>query len=304
MPTASTTKGRSGPQARPNSFFPYLRRIVKWQQMDIEYTFWQMLNLCTSPKVVWNVSIISFTVYQHTKYHKQTKNQWARDDPAFVVICSLLLSVSLVAYCAAYDHSAGHAVFVVISTLFIHFFVIGAILATICWLNVEVLARGKSGGMIRFFTNNYLREEAPNSYVVEQRVEWLYAFDVHCNSFFPVFVLLYGNSSLFSITTASGSWVCSFTAIKCALHGSCIILPLPELLSIALPGEDHFVPVSDWCCPSSFPHTSLILVFSPRDRLVERIVSVRHVRPFAAEELSRNRVRSSLSGFFLTGTAD
>ncbi|KAG6436278.1 hypothetical protein SASPL_101164 [Salvia splendens] len=179
LPTASTTKGRSGPQARPNSFFPYLRRIVKvlrpssriltraflesgleleaagaftncslWQQMDIEYTFWQMLNLCTSPKVVWNVFIISFTVYQHTKYHKQTKNQWARDDPAFVVICSLLLSVSLIAYCAAYDHSAGHAVFVVISTLFIHFFVIGAILATICWLNVEVLAHGKSGGMI------------------------------------------------------------------------------------------------------------------------------------------------------------
>ncbi|XP_041991414.1 protein unc-50 homolog isoform X1 [Salvia splendens] len=164
LPTAST-KGRSGPQPRPNLFFPYLRRIVKWQQMDIEYTFWQMLNLCTSPKVV----------YQHTKYHKQTKNQWARDDPAFVVICSLLFSVALIAYCAAYDHSAGHAVFVVISSLFVHFFLIGAILATFCW----------------FFTNNYLREEAPHSYVVEQRVEWLYAFDVHCNSFFPMFVLLY-----------------------------------------------------------------------------------------------------------------
>lgn len=26
---------------------------MQWQQMDIEYTFWQMLNLCTSPKVVW-----------------------------------------------------------------------------------------------------------------------------------------------------------------------------------------------------------------------------------------------------------
>ncbi|CAI9769975.1 unnamed protein product [Fraxinus pennsylvanica] len=82
----------SGSHPRPNSFLPqYLRRIVKWQQMDIEYTFWQMLHLCTSPKVV----------YQHTKYHKQTKNQWARDDPAFVLICSLLLVVSTLAYCAA-----------------------------------------------------------------------------------------------------------------------------------------------------------------------------------------------------------
>merc|ERR1712176_247992 len=26
---------------------------------------------------------------------------------------------------------------------------------------------------------------------VKQRVEWLYAFDIHCNAFFPLFVLLY-----------------------------------------------------------------------------------------------------------------
>ncbi|GAB2291703.1 hypothetical protein Dimus_025954 [Dionaea muscipula] len=165
LPTAS--KGRTPSTSRqPNPVFPqYLRRIIKWQQMDIEYTFWQMLHLCTSPKVV----------YQHTKYHKQTKNQWARDDPAFVVICGLLLAVSTLAYCAAYDHSLGHAVVVVLSVLLFHFLLIGLLLATCCW----------------FLTNNYLREEAPNSHVVEQRVEWLYAFDVHCNSFFPMFVLLY-----------------------------------------------------------------------------------------------------------------
>ncbi|KAL2489213.1 UNC-50 family protein [Forsythia ovata] len=167
LPTSSTTKARPGSHAAwPNTFLPqYLRRIVKWQQMDIEYTFWQMLLLCTSPKVV----------YQHTKYHKQTKNQWARDDPAFVVVCSLLLAISTIAYCAAYDHSAEHAAFVVISVLLFHFFITGAVVAALCW----------------FVTNNYLREEVPDSHVVEQRVEWLYAFDVHCNSFFPMFALLY-----------------------------------------------------------------------------------------------------------------
>ncbi|KAL2936314.1 Protein unc-50-like protein [Bienertia sinuspersici] len=177
--------------------------VPMWQQMDVEYTFWQMLYLCTSPKVV----------YQHTKYHKQTKNQWARDDPAFVVICSLLLAVSTLAYCAAkdmvhnkkhnvvcndtrnvdyrselrsekfvpnreaneaqialahesdrlssvsrirfrtaflieyrsfsivqraldagkYDHSIGHAVYVVLSVLLFHFVLTGAVLATCCW---------------------------------------------------------------------------------------------------------------------------------------------------------------------------
>lgn len=38
--------------------------------------------------------------YRHTSYQKQTKNQWARDDPAFVVICCLLLAVAAAAYCA------------------------------------------------------------------------------------------------------------------------------------------------------------------------------------------------------------
>ncbi|RZC45143.1 hypothetical protein C5167_038088 [Papaver somniferum] len=161
LPT--TSKGRAS-NVRPNPVFPqYLRRIVKWRQMDIEYTFWQMLNLCTSPKVVY-VSILL-----------KTKNQWARDDPAFIVICSLLLIVATSAYCAAFSHSVGHAIYTVLSVLIFHFLITGAILATCCW----------------FLTNSYLREESPNSHVVEQRVEWLYAFDVHCNSFFPMFVLLH-----------------------------------------------------------------------------------------------------------------
>ncbi|XP_072970740.1 uncharacterized protein [Typha angustifolia] len=164
LPTV--TRGRTPSNARPAPMFPqYLRRIIKWQQMDIEYTFWQMLHLCTSPKVV----------YQHTKYHKQTKNQWARDDPCFVVIFCLLLVFAASAYCAAYGGSVTHAVLTITSVVLVHFLLAGIILATCCWS----------------LTNSYLREEAPNSHVVEQRVEWLYAFDVHCNSFFPAFILLY-----------------------------------------------------------------------------------------------------------------
>ncbi|RYR37258.1 hypothetical protein Ahy_A09g042172 isoform D [Arachis hypogaea] len=181
LPTSSS-KGRassSSSSSRPNPMLlPYLRRIIK--------TYSDVLGCICA----WNSELPVFLFaffgaldveldngcsYQHTKYHKQTKNQWARDDPAFVVICSLLLAISTLAYCAAYDHSSAHAIFVVFSVLLFHFFLTGLFLATFCW----------------FLTNAYLREEAPNSYVVEQRVEWMYAFDVHCNSFFPMFVLLY-----------------------------------------------------------------------------------------------------------------
>ncbi|RXH99908.1 hypothetical protein DVH24_021710 [Malus domestica] len=215
LPTTSRGRSSSSASRMNPMFIQYLRRIIKWQQMDIEYTFWQMLHLCTSPKVV----------YQHTKYHKQTKNQWARDDPAFVVICSLLLAVATLAYCAAYDHSAAHAVFVVISVLLFHFLFLGMLLATFCW----------------FLTNSYLREEAPNSHVVEQRVEWLYAFDVHCNSFFPI-------DPLFSISNSGSSWLHSGIAIKFDIHGGHFILSLSQLLSTALSGEDHFLPISNQCC--------------------------------------------------------
>ncbi|XP_034582412.1 uncharacterized protein [Setaria viridis] len=201
LPTTAS-KGRGAARSAPPLFGPYLRRIVKWQQMDIEYTFWQMVHLCTSPKYygprVKNCYVVLLFLddyvavkhltgiclflacyfledsYQHTKYHKQTKNQWARDDPAFIVILILFLMFATSAYCAAYGESASHAALTITSVVFFHFLFAGIVLATLCW----------------FLTNSYLREE-PNSHVVEQRVEWLYAFDVHCNSFFPAFVILY-----------------------------------------------------------------------------------------------------------------
>mmetsp|Transcript_17761 Transcript_17761/g.33952 ORF Transcript_17761/g.33952 Transcript_17761/m.33952 type:complete len:253 (+) Transcript_17761:306-1064(+) len=147
-------------------FLPqYFRRIVKWRQMDIEYTFWQMMYLCISPK----------TVYRTTSYHKQTKNQWARDDPAFVVICSLLVSVAATAYCIAFGHSLSHSLLTIVSAVVVDFLLLGAVLATAGWL----------------LANKYLRENGSHSHAVEQRVEWMYAFDVHCNSFFPMFIMLY-----------------------------------------------------------------------------------------------------------------
>lgn len=43
---------------------------------------------------------------------------------------------------------------------------------------------------LRFVANRFFRTELL-PHAVEQRVEWAYAFDVHCNSFFPLFIVLY-----------------------------------------------------------------------------------------------------------------
>eukprot|EP00877_Chromochloris_zofingiensis_P009945 jgi/Chrzof1/5203/Cz15g16070.t1 len=132
--------------------------------MDLEYTFWLMLQLCISPK----------TAYRHTSYHKQTKNQWARDDPAFVVVCCFLMMMAATAYC------------------------------------------------VTFIANRFLRKKNLPSHQVEQNVEWLYAFDVHCNSYFPLFLLLYVLQFLLSPVLLWKSLVS--TALSCALYAAALSL--------------------------------------------------------------------------------
>merc|ERR1712014_323844 len=54
-----------------------------------------------------------------------------------------------------------------------HFIGTGAVIATCSW----------------FISNKYLRVQSFHG--VEQRIEWMYAFDIHCNSFFTLFLILY-----------------------------------------------------------------------------------------------------------------
>lgn len=63
----------------------YLRRLIKIKQMDFEYALWQMLYLFVAPQ----------KVFRNFGYRKETKSQFARDDPAFL----LLLLASLCCKC-------------------------------------------------------------------------------------------------------------------------------------------------------------------------------------------------------------
>lgn len=54
----------------------YLRRLIKFKQMDFEFALWQMLYLFVAPQ----------KVFRNFGYRKETKSQFARDDPAFLVL--------------------------------------------------------------------------------------------------------------------------------------------------------------------------------------------------------------------------
>ena len=106
----------------------------------------------------------------------ETKNQWARDDPAFVVVTAAMVFVVSILYCLFYSHSFGQAVYAVLRSVLVDFLGVGAGVATAYW----------------FVANRYMREPGVNhSHAVEQQVEWMYAFDVHVNAFFTLLPSLY-----------------------------------------------------------------------------------------------------------------
>lgn len=48
------------------------------------------------------------------------------------------------------------------------------------------------------------------AHAVEQKVEWAYAFDVHCNSFFPVFLITYVLQFFFMPVLKHDNWISLF----------------------------------------------------------------------------------------------
>ncbi|CAG8689907.1 3344_t:CDS:2 [Funneliformis caledonium] len=134
----------------------FLRRLFRFPQMDFEFALWQMLYLCIAPR----------RVYRNIYYHKQTKNQWARDDPAFVVILSFFLGA--IAWGLVYGHGLIGILKMILFMVFVDFVVVGMIISTICWVFAN-----------RFLTHRH------TIHAVEQTVEWAYAFDVHCYNALP-----------------------------------------------------------------------------------------------------------------------
>ena len=45
---------------------------------------------------------------------------------------------------------------------------------------------------------------------VDQSVEWAYAFDVHCNSFFPLFLITYVLQLIFLSIVTRDAWISLF----------------------------------------------------------------------------------------------
>ncbi|CDW54205.1 Protein unc-50 [Trichuris trichiura] len=137
----------------------YFRRLIDYRQMDFEFALWQMLYLMVAPR----------KVYRNFMYRKRTKDQWARDDPAFLVALSAALFLSSVLYAFSLWLSAFGFFKFLMWVVFIDCIGTGMVIATMMWA----------------LSNGFLRRTN------DQDVEWGYCFDVHLNAFFPVLVFLH-----------------------------------------------------------------------------------------------------------------
>jgi len=137
----------------------YFRRLIHLRQMDFEFASWQMLYLLIAPQ----------KVYRNFMYRKRTKDQWARDDPAFLLLLALSLAGSSVLFALTLGLSLAQFIAFFLWAVFIDCIGVGILVATIIW----------------FLSNRYLRR------VKDQDVEWGYCFDVHLNAFFPLLICLH-----------------------------------------------------------------------------------------------------------------
>jgi hypothetical protein len=98
----------SGRYMSGGSYVPeYIRRLLNYPQMDWEYTTWQMIYYCIDPAAAYRATSYHkrklHSFLQTLRYSTETKNQWARDDPAFVAMLIYFLAVSSLSYAVAFQ---------------------------------------------------------------------------------------------------------------------------------------------------------------------------------------------------------
>ncbi|CAG0901315.1 unnamed protein product [Darwinula stevensoni] len=141
--------------------YKYLRRLIKFRQMDFEFAMWQMIYLFTSPQ----------KVFRDFQYRKQTKWQYARDDPAFLVLLLAWMLGSAIIFSSFLHYGFLQFFNFVLSLIFLDCVGLGLLISTVMW----------------FITNRFLRKPI----FQDQDVEWGYSFDIHLNAFFPPLVILH-----------------------------------------------------------------------------------------------------------------
>jgi hypothetical protein len=155
----------SAPHRLPSSsrIPEFIRRAMHGDQMELDSALSQMWCLLTAPA----------TVFKMSKARKMMKNHYYRDDPAFVVLQTVFVAVSTIAFGIAMNARFGRILYNTVYECGINYFIVGALLTSATWAIANRLLMARNVAM----------------HEVRREVEWQYCFDIHCNGYFPYFML-------------------------------------------------------------------------------------------------------------------
>ncbi|KAJ7322954.1 UNC-50 family-domain-containing protein [Mycena albidolilacea] len=181
------------------------RRLHRFHQMDFELAAWQLTYLCIAPR----------RVYRNVYFHKQTKNTWARDDPAILVLISACLCVSAAAWAFIYSRGVLGALQLALLMILRDFLLFGVVISTILWqVSRTFLLPPAPAQPAPSLTPRY-----PPPVPRHDSVEWGYTFDVHTNAFFPFYLTLYLAQLFLLPVIRRDNWVCLWAGNTLYLAG-------------------------------------------------------------------------------------
>lgn len=172
-------------------------RFYDIRSMDIQSALDQMKTLLS----VWNTNTYgnsksqTMMIYKLAYYRKQTKNHWYRDDPTFILLQILMLFISCITYSIAFKISVLHAVSFIMTSILFNYLFLGVVITSILreFTNRHLLSHlhhHPASSSSNLSTTSTTATTTTSTHIQKQQVEWLYAFDIHCNSFFPLFIVL------------------------------------------------------------------------------------------------------------------
>jgi len=125
-------------------------------------------------------------------FTNRRKNTWARDDPAIIILICACLSVAAIIWAVVYSFTLFEGMRLIFLMIFRDFLLVGVIVASFLW----------------FFSNRVLLSPPSHSTPADSSVEWSYAFDVHINAFFPLYLTLYLAQLFLLPIILKNNWVC------------------------------------------------------------------------------------------------
>ena len=176
----------------------FLKRALKFSQLDFELAVWEMTSLLLSPK----------RVFKNYHYHRTTSRSWHRPDPSFTYLLGFFMLLTGLSWGLAYG-----AALVKVTLVFVlgHFLLAGLAVATVMYFLVGRLLGPGVAGLPTFLGRGRRRGlVAQAGGEGAEQLEFGYCFDVAIRAFFPVWVFLYVVQFVLMPVIAKEYWLSLF----------------------------------------------------------------------------------------------